>query len=163
MTTLGATSRCGRMLPHTHVRGKSWRYTATYPDGRSEVILSVPNYDFNWQTDYVFEQPLKLPKGTRIHAVAWYDNSAANKSNPDPTKDVGWGDQTWEEMMFTGIVYSIDGVKPGENYQARTWAAATATAVNEQASRLCGGCSPGPFFFASSLTPRRHTIASRPG
>ena len=77
------------MLPHTHVRGKRWIYDATYPDGRNETILSVPNYDFNWQTDYVFKQPLKLPKGTKLHATAWYDNSTANKSNPDPTKDVG--------------------------------------------------------------------------
>ena len=72
------------LLPHTHLRGRSWEYTAIYPDGRSEVILSVPKYDFNWQTDYVFAQPLKLPKGTRIHAVAHYDNSPSNKSNPDP-------------------------------------------------------------------------------
>ena len=104
-------------FPHTHLRGKSWEYTAIYPDGRSEVILSVPKYDFNWQTEYIFAQPLKLPKGTKIHAIPHYDNSAANKSNPDPTADVSWGDQTWEEMMFTGIVYSIDGVKPGENYK----------------------------------------------
>ncbi len=101
------------LLPHTHLRGKRWEYTATYPDGRTEVILSVPKYDFNWQTDYVFAQPLKLPKGTKIRAVAHYDNSAANKSNPDPKVDVKWGDQTWEEMMFTSIVYSIDGVAPG--------------------------------------------------
>ena len=101
------------MLPHTHLRGKSWEYTATYPDGRTEVILSVPKYDFNWQTDYVFAQPLKLPKGTKIRAVAHYDNSAANKSNPDPKVDVKWGDQTWEEMMFTSLVFSIDGVAPG--------------------------------------------------
>ena len=105
------------MLPHTHLRGKSWEYTATYPDGRSEVILSVPKYDFNWQTEYVFAEPLKLPKGTKIRAVAHYDNSAGNKSNPDPTTDVAWGDQTWEEMMFTAYTYSIDGVKPGENYR----------------------------------------------
>lgn len=102
-----------QLLPHTHLRGKSWEYTATYPDGRSEVILAVPRYDFNWQTDYVFAEPLKLPKGTKIRAVARYDNSAANKSNPDPTVDVKWGDQTWEEMMFTAFVYSIDGVTPG--------------------------------------------------
>jgi hypothetical protein len=101
------------MLPHTHVRGKRWLYEMTYPDGRKETILSVPRYDFNWQTDYVFSQPLKMPKGTKIHATAWYDNSAANKSNPDPTKDVWWGDQTWEEMMFTGLTFSIDPVKQG--------------------------------------------------
>jgi hypothetical protein len=110
-TTADVTLR--QMLPHTHLRGKSWEYTVTYPDGRSEVILSVPKYDFNWQTDYVFAAPLKLPKGSKIRAVARYDNSPANKSNPDPRVNVKWGDQTWEEMMFTSFVYSIDGVAPG--------------------------------------------------
>ena len=111
--TMTADVTLRRMLPHTHLRGKSWEYTAIYPDGRSEIILSVPRYDFNWQTDYVFAQPLKLPKGTRIRAVAHYDNSVANKSNPDAKIDVRWGDQTWEEMMFTAFVYSIDNVAPG--------------------------------------------------
>ena len=97
------------MLPHAHVRGIRWRYEATYPDGRTETILSVPKYDFNWQTDYIFAQPLRLPRGTKIHATAWYDNSRANRSNPDPTADVRWGDQTWEEMMFTGFTFSVDG------------------------------------------------------
>jgi hypothetical protein len=98
------------MLPHTHVRGIRWTYEAIYPDGRTATILSVPKYDFNWQTDYVFKQPLKLPKGTRIHATAWYDNSKNNKSNPDPTSDVWWGDQTWNEMMYTGLTFSVDPV-----------------------------------------------------
>jgi hypothetical protein len=110
-TTADVTVR--QMLPHTHLRGKSWEYTVTYPDGRTEVVLAVPKYDFNWQTDYVFAEPLKLPKGTTIRAVAHYDNSRANKSNPDPSVNVKWGDQTWEEMMFTSFVYSIDGVAPG--------------------------------------------------
>jgi hypothetical protein len=96
------------MLPHTHVRGKRWHLEATYPDGRTQTILDVPKYDFNWQTDYVFKQPLKLPKGTKIRTTAWYDNSAANKSNPDPTVDVHWGDQTWQEMQFTALAYSLD-------------------------------------------------------
>jgi hypothetical protein len=96
------------LLPHTHVRGKRWEYQATYPDGRTETILSVPKYDFNWQTEYVFKQPLKLPKGTTIHSTAWYDNSAANKSNPDPTVDVHWGDQTWQEMQFSAFAFSLD-------------------------------------------------------
>ncbi len=112
-TTTTADVTLRQVLPHTHLRGKSWEYTVTYPDGRSEVILSVPKYDFNWQTDYVFAEPLKLPKGTKIRAVAHYDNSAANRSNPDPKVNVKWGDQTWEEMMFTALVYSIDGVAPG--------------------------------------------------
>ena len=110
-TTADITVR--QMLPHTHLRGKSWAYTATYPDGRTEPILSVPKYDFNWQTDYVFAEPLKLPKGTTIRAVAHYDNSTANRANPNPKAAVRWGDQTWEEMMFTSFVYSIDGAAPG--------------------------------------------------
>jgi hypothetical protein len=96
------------MLPHTHVRGKRWTYEVMYPDGRSEALLSVPKYDFNWQTDYIFKEPLKLPKGTKIHATAWYDNSTNNPSNPNPSLDVKWGDQTWEEMMFTGINYTVN-------------------------------------------------------
>ena len=108
--TIGQDVTMWSMLPHTHVRGKRWIYEATYPDGRTETILSVPKYDFNWQTDYVFKQPLKLPKGTKVHATAWYDNSKNNPSNPDPTKDVWWGDQTWEEMMFTGMTFSVDPV-----------------------------------------------------
>jgi hypothetical protein len=98
------------VLPHTHVRGKRWSYEVTFPDGRTETILSVPRYDFDWQTEYIFKRPLKLPAGTTLHATAWYDNSTNNKSNPDPTRDVWWGDQTWEEMMFTGLTYSVDPV-----------------------------------------------------
>ena len=70
------------LLPHTHLRGKRWEYEIRYPDGRTEPLLSVPGYDFNWQTYYVFEEPLVVPKGTQIFASAWYDNSAANKANP---------------------------------------------------------------------------------
>jgi len=95
------------MIPHTHVRGVRWYYEVKYPDGRVEPILSVPNYDFEWQHTYEFARPLELPTGTVIKASAWYDNSAANKSNPDPTADVWWGDQTWEEMMFTSFTYYV--------------------------------------------------------
>ena len=96
------------LAPHTHLRGKAWEYTVTHPDGRSEIVLSVPKYDFNWQTDYVFETPLRLPKGSVLTSVARYDNSTDNKANPDPAAPVYWGDQTWEEMQYTGIMYSID-------------------------------------------------------
>jgi mono/diheme cytochrome c family protein len=95
------------MTPHTHVRGKKWYYEVIYPDGRKEPLLSVPNYDFEWQHEYQFAQPLKLPAGTKVRASAWYDNSKSNKSNPDPTKDVWWGDQTWEEMMFTAFTFHV--------------------------------------------------------
>jgi len=106
--TLNQDTTIWSLLPHTHMRGKKWQVSAIYPDGRSEILLDVPKYDFNWQTDYIFKQPLSVPKGTKIHTAAWYDNSTANKANPDPTKDVYWGDQTWEEMQFTAITFSAD-------------------------------------------------------
>jgi hypothetical protein len=68
--TLNQDTTLWSVLPHTHVRGKRWEVSVVYPDGRSEMILNVPKYDFNWQTDYVFKQPLQLPKGTRIHTAA---------------------------------------------------------------------------------------------
>lgn len=88
------------MSPHMHLRGKAIRYEAEYPDGTREVLLDVPRYDFNWQTEYRLTNPLTLPPGTRIHAVAHFDNSATNPSNPDPNKTVIWGDQSWDEMMI---------------------------------------------------------------
>jgi hypothetical protein len=88
------------LTPHMHMRGKDMTYTAKYPDGRTEVLLSVPKYDFNWQITYQLKEAKRLPKGTEIEVVAHYDNSPQNKFNPDPTKDVRWGDQTWEEMMI---------------------------------------------------------------
>jgi len=95
------------LFPHTHVRGKRWSYTLELPDGTKKPLLSVPKYDFNWQTYYMFSEPIAVPKGARIVSTAWYDNSTANKSNPDPTIAVKWGDQTWEEMQYTGILYSV--------------------------------------------------------
>jgi hypothetical protein len=95
------------LTPHMHLRGKDFRYTVVYPDGREEVLLNVPRYDFNWQIRYQFQQPLNLPKGTRIDCVAHYDNSVNNKFNPDPSKPVHWGDQTWEEMMIGFFTYTV--------------------------------------------------------
>ena len=94
------------LTPHMHLRGKDMTYTAKYPDGRTEVLLSVPKYDFNWQITYQLKEAKRMPKGTEIEVVAHFDNSPQNKFNPDPTKDVRWGDQTWEEMMigFWGTV-----------------------------------------------------------
>jgi hypothetical protein len=94
------------LFPHTHLRGKKWEYKMITPDGATKTILSVPNYDFNWQTYYMFKEPLKVSKGTKIVSTAWYDNSAKNKSNPDPKVDVKWGEQTWEEMQYTGLLFT---------------------------------------------------------
>jgi len=85
--------------PHMHLRGKDFLYRAIYPDGRSEVLLSVPEYDFNWQVYYYPKKSLKMPKGTKIEAIAHFDNSTGNPMNPDPNKVVRFGEQTWEEMM----------------------------------------------------------------
>ncbi len=105
------------LIPHTHLRGKSWEYRLVQPDGRSEVVLSVPKCDFNWQTYYHFTKPLAAPKGPRLEAVAHYDNSTGNKANPDPTKEVHWGEQTWEEMQYTGITFTVDGARSATGQQ----------------------------------------------
>ncbi len=94
--------------PHMHVRGKDMTYTAIYPDGRQEILLSVPRYRFDWQLDYYLAEPKPLPKGTKIHVTAHYDNSPANKDNPDPKATVHYGDQTWDEMMAGYFTYTID-------------------------------------------------------
>jgi hypothetical protein len=88
------------MLPHMHLRGKSFRFNARYPDGRLETLLDVPRYDFNWQNAYIFAEPKPMPEGTVLRCEAVFDNSEDNLVNPDPTTSVGWGDQTWEEMMI---------------------------------------------------------------
>ncbi len=88
------------MTPHMHLRGKSFRYDVTFPDGREQTLLNVPNYDFNWQLKYVLDEPLTLPKGTRIECTAVFDNSENNMTNPDPSKPVRWGEQSFEEMMI---------------------------------------------------------------
>ena len=95
------------MTPHMHLRGKAFKYEITYPDGKHEVLLDVPHYDFNWQLAYVLAEPRTVPAGTRIDTTAWYDNSANNKYNPDPTQTVHWGDQTFQEMMIGFFNYKV--------------------------------------------------------
>jgi hypothetical protein len=94
--------------PHMHLRGKDMTFTATYPDGKQQVLLSVPKFDFGWQTDYWLAEPLLLPKGSKLQVTAHFDNSAANKVNPDPAATVRWGDQTWEEMMIGFLTYTVE-------------------------------------------------------
>lgn len=87
------------LFPHMHLRGKSFRIEALGPTGEKQLLLNVPRYDFNWQNGYVFAQPVPLPRGSTLRCIATYDNSAGNPANPDPNQLVGWGDQTWEEML----------------------------------------------------------------
>ena len=85
--------------PHMHLRGKSYQYKAYYPNGESEILLSVPQWNFDWQLSYILAEPKFLPKGTRLETVAYYDNSPNNRFNPDPKAKVLYGEQTWNEMM----------------------------------------------------------------
>ncbi len=88
------------MSPHMHLRGKSFRFELEKPDGSREILLDVPQYDFNWQTSYELAKPLKLPAGSHLYCTATFDNSEDNLNNPDPSKTVRWGDQSWDEMMI---------------------------------------------------------------
>lgn len=92
------------MLPHAHFRGKSSQFSVVYPDGSEEVLLHVPNYDFNWQTTYELAEPKYIPAGTKIVHTTWWDNSAQNPANPDPNVEVTWGEQSWEEMLFGAVL-----------------------------------------------------------
>jgi peroxiredoxin len=104
------------MYPHMHLRGKSFRYTARYPDGREEILLDIPAYDCNWQNTYEFVEPKLMPRGTHLICDAQYDNSEYNLANPDPAATVKLGDQAWEEMM---IGY-FDATPQEENIQLRS-------------------------------------------
>jgi thiol-disulfide isomerase/thioredoxin len=100
-----ADARIISFVPHMHWRGKDYFYEVIYPDGRREPLLSVPRWDFNWQNVYQFQEPLKVPKGARLHAVAHWDNSRNNPLNPAPDKTVRFGLQTWDEMMVGWVAY----------------------------------------------------------
>ena len=96
------------LWPHMHTRGKEMTYVLTYPDGREQVLLSVPSYNFNWQIFYELKEPLKIPAGSTIKTIGSYDNSPANKWNPAPQKEVYWSEQSWDEMYVGFLDVSID-------------------------------------------------------
>ncbi len=92
-------------FPHAHYRGYASDLWIQYPDGSRKMLLAMPRYDFNWQREYAFAEPLKVPAGSKLIASYWYDNSPQNPANPDPKKNVVWGDQSWEEMFYTAVRY----------------------------------------------------------
>jgi hypothetical protein len=87
-------------LPHMHVRGKAARFEITFPNGEHKVLLDVPRYNFDWQHQYTFNDPVAAPAGSKVTMTLWWDNSANNPHNPDPTVDVYWGTPTWDEMGY---------------------------------------------------------------
>jgi hypothetical protein len=95
------------IYPHAHLRGKAWELRVIYPTGEEETLLKS-KYDFNWQLTYFLEKPKLLPKGTKIVSTAWYDNSAANRYNPDPAKEVRWGEQSSDEMQICTATFVVD-------------------------------------------------------
>jgi hypothetical protein len=109
--TINRDTYLNTMYPHMHVRGKDVSYTIVSPDGREEVVLSVPKYDFNWQLNYRLAEPKFVPKGSTLVIRAHYDNSKNNPFNPDPSATVRWGEQTWEEMLI-GYYGTIEIAKP---------------------------------------------------
>ena len=96
------------MSPHMHLRGKSLKWVVTYPDGREQTILNVPKFDFNWQFNYELAEPLKIPAGSKISGIGFYDNSPKNKWNPAPHLEVYWSEQSWDEMYQPFTEYSVD-------------------------------------------------------
>ncbi|MGC3972733.1 MAG: hypothetical protein QM775_36945 [Pirellulales bacterium] len=99
-------------LPHMHLRGKACKYEAETSAG-TQTLLDIPRYDFNWQLLYRLAEPLELKRGDVLNFTAWFDNSAANPANPDPTKTVRWGPQTYDEMQLGYVEYYVPGAKPG--------------------------------------------------
>jgi hypothetical protein len=94
--------------PHMHLRGKDIKYIVQYPDGHQQTVLLVPKYDFNWQIHYELESPLKVPSGSKLIAIAHYDNSLKNRYNPAPQKEVYWAEQSWDEMFIPWFEYTVD-------------------------------------------------------
>ena len=97
------------LTPHLHLRGKSMKYVLTLPDGRDEVLLSVPKYDFNWQIYYELAAPRHIPTGSKVTVTTLFDNSPANKYNPAPEKEVYWSEQSWDEMYAPQVRITVDG------------------------------------------------------
>ncbi|MCH7671182.1 MAG: redoxin domain-containing protein [Proteobacteria bacterium] len=96
-------------LPHMHFRGKSMRFYADYPDGTREELINIAKYNYNWQLSYTFAEPKFVPEGTKITAVAAWDNSAQNPANPNPDRNVDWGNESWDEMFFGAMQYKFTG------------------------------------------------------
>ncbi len=126
------------LWPHMHLRGKDMTFIATYPDGREDVLLHVPRYDFQWQLQYEFVQPVHLPAGSTIKAIGHYDNSIGNKFNPGPSKAVYWSEQSWDEMFNGWMEISVD-----RHVIARNAVYTIGTPANQRVSLRISGGPPG--------------------
>jgi hypothetical protein len=119
-TTVDEAAKLVWVQPHMHYRGKYYELKVVYPDGREEMVVRVPNYRFDWQLGYELAEPLDLPKGSKLITVSYYDNSPANKFNPDPAKAVRYGPQSWDEMNVSFVGILIDAkADPGRAFRRR--------------------------------------------
>ena len=103
------------MFVHAHVRGKDFTWVLTYPDGREEILLRVPDYDFDWQFEYELAEPIRVPAGSTVKSVARYDNSRNNRRNPAPHKEVYWSEQSWDDMYLTSVNYTLVEETPADD------------------------------------------------
>ena len=103
------------MFVHAHVRGKDFTWVLTYPDGREEILLRVPDYDFDWQFEYELAEPIRVPAGTTVKSIARYDNSRNNRRNPAPHKEVYWSEQSWDDMYLTNVNYTLVEETPADD------------------------------------------------
>jgi peroxiredoxin len=145
---LSSNARLLSLFPHMHLRGKDFKFTITKPSESPAIALSVPAYDFGWQTYYVLAEPMELPKGTKVDCLAHFDNSESNPYNPDPTKMVRWGEQTFEEMMIGYLDMDVPVGQPVLNGTDFLPTAERATMATFQVLRkFVGGqkTDPAPF------------------
>jgi hypothetical protein len=143
------------MYPHMHMRGKSFRYELNYPDGKKEILLDVPRYDFNWQNWFKLASPLVIPAGSEMICTAHYDNSEENLCNPDPSKPVRWGDQTWEEMMIGWYDAAFPKAEAAQLLQEQH--EADLKALQEQVQRIQARIAR-----EKALKPPKQTAAAKP-
>jgi hypothetical protein len=132
---LKENARIENFQAHLHLRGKGMSMEAIYSDGRREMLSQISDFNFNWHTNYIYAEdaaPL-LPRGTMLHFVTWYDNTSANRANPDPNQWVGWGDRTVDEMghAWLNITYYSDA-EFAEELEKRAKAIAGATTTGGQ-------------------------------
>ncbi len=113
------------LFPHMHLRGKGFQYEIVQPDGKTETVLKLKGWDLNWQLSYILDPPIEIKPGTKVKVTAWFDNSANNKANPDPTKEVKWGEQSWEEMLIGFMDVAVDLKITNRNIYSRQQATPT--------------------------------------
>lgn len=105
------------LFPHLHLRGKAFQYELIQPNGETQTLLKVDNWSLNWQLSYKLAEPIALKPGMKVKVTGWWDNSPNNPANPDPTKNVRWGEQSWEEMLVGFFDVAVNPKQMPRNVQ----------------------------------------------